>query len=254
MSKNNNNPFSPSVYEPGKEFFFKEGKTIKNKIFRIIFALLTIILVVGAYFWQKNQADLQNSQRAVVAQIPPDAENVFANDISGVSTAVETQGQNAGGNGDVEKRQTDAAFSKSEKYQIREISFGGSPEILSGETESMPLAVTDVRSEMLSSRDGSQSNLLINWKTSKMAVSDVTYDKGGVSKKLSESGFGYSHALLLSDLDQSQRYTFVITAIDRWGNQSSSENFSVFTGEKTASIIDVITSQFQDIFSWAVRK
>jgi hypothetical protein len=248
--KNENDPTAvPTVddFRMKVAFFFREKIAQLKKIARLLLVLLVIGSAVGIFFWQRNRNSAQNKpQPDVATQIPADAGNTFANDVSGVSPAIDS----STAEGDLAAK----AFLKSEQYQISEISFGGSSELLLSETASLPLQVNSVRSEMLSSKDGSQSNLLIRWKTNKMASSDVSYDSGGAPKKLSEGGFGYSHALVLADLEQSQRYTFVISAVDRWGNESHSENFSVYTGKKQASVIDLITAQFKDIFSWAVKK
>ncbi len=226
--------------------FFREKITQFKKIPKLLLVLLVIALVVGLFFWQRSRNLVQSpAPQDVATQIPADAGNTFANDVSGVTPAIDSSAATAD--------QLAKTFLKSEQYQVREISFGGSSELLLSETASLPLQINNVRSEMLSSKDGSQSNLLIRWKTNKMASSDVSYDKGGISKKLLEGGFGYSHALVLADLEQSQRYTFMISAVDRWGNEGHSENFSVYTGKKQASVIDLITAQFKDIFSWAVK-
>lgn len=249
--KKNAGPTKDSFYVPPEDnwrmkvtLYFRKRK----KFFRILAILLVLALLVFVFFWQRRlKALLSVSQVPDVAtQIPPDTTaDTFANDVSGVSPAIETSTGN---------QKNLIAVSKSEKYQIKEISFGSNTQLLTSETETMPLNVTDVRSEMLSSKDGSQTNLLIRWKTNKMAASEVTYENGGISKKLSEGGFGYSHALVLSDLEQSKRYTFSILATDRWSNQKKSEDFSIYTGKKNASVFDLITQQFNQIFSWAIKK
>jgi hypothetical protein len=217
-------------------------------IFRFGVVFLVVLLIAGALFflWQRQRSiDQQNAEPDVAAQLPADTTNSFVNDVSGVSPAVEQNQDNAVPPG---------VISKSENFQLKEVSFGGSAELLSNESESLQLKISDVRSEILTSKDGSQSEVLIRWKTNKMASSSVDYDKSGISKKLSEGGFGYSHALILTDLEQSKRYVFVISAQDRWGNQTNSENFSIYTGAKVASIFELITQQFEDIFGWAIKK
>ena len=251
--KQKDNFSQDSIYVPPQEdwrirlaLFFRERK----KTIRILAILLVALLAVGVYFWQKRQS-VKNTvvQQDVAAQIPKDTTtNTFANDVSGVSPAIDNSP------GAPQATPDQVAVSKSEKYQIREISFGNSAQLLTSETEGMALEISDVRSEMLSSKDGSQTNLLIRWKTNKMAISDINYENGGIVKKLSEGGYGYSHALVLSDLEQSKRYTFSIGVTDRWNNQKQSENFSVYTGKKNASVFDLITQQFNQIFSWAIKK
>ena len=254
MKKEKDNFSEESFYVPAEDgwrmkmtLFFRERK----KLFKIVTILLLLALLAGVYFWQQKQNSKKVAPQADVAvQIPKDVNtNTFANDVSGVSPAID----NSPGAPQA-ALQDQSAVSKSEKYQIREISFGNSAQLLTSETEGMMLEISDVRSEMLSSKDGSQSNLLIRWKTNKMAISDINYENNGISKKLSEGGYGYAHALVLSDLEQSKRYTFSIKVTDRWNSQKQSENFSVYTGKKNASVFDLITQQFNQIFSWAIKK
>jgi hypothetical protein len=45
-------------------------------------------------------------------------------------------------------------------------------------------------------------------------------------------------------------YTFYIKATDAVGNVSTSKNFSLLTPNRKENIIQIITKNFQDIFSW----
>ena len=223
-----------------KKIIFKKRAMHKIAIFLVIF-----LAIGGALLsWSRGQAQ-KNAQQDVAVELPKDNSNVFVNDVTGVSTAVES---------DPKKDKADEVkgiYSKSEHYLVKEVSFGGNAVLLSGEEENTALKITDIRSEVLASRDGLQSKLLISWKTNKLSQSDVIYDNGGPSKKLSEPGFGYTHALVLSDLEQEKRYTFFIKGTDHWGISASSENFSVYTSKKAASVFELIAGQFSDMFGWA---
>ena len=122
---------------------------------------------------------------------------------------------------------------------------------MSGDVKNMPLQITDVKGETLVSKDGKQTRLLFSWKTNKLATSSVSYAKNDGPDKttLTEAGPGFSHALILN-FEPSTRYTYSITASDSWGNTVSSEKFSAFTSTKSDNVIDLITAQFKQMFSW----
>jgi hypothetical protein len=230
----------------------------KKRIFRkkaskntgIMLVLLVIIGTVFVMYLKNNKAKQSVSvKQQVQVEIPQDQDHIFINDVSGVSV----------GNKDDVKTTSDDAVEvagKSENFRIRDIAIGGGNIVLAASNENLPLKVSDVRSETLTSKDGKKTQLLISWKTNKLAKSEIKYSKdgNGLEKNIKEDGYGFSHALAISSLEQSTRYTFAVVVSDRGGSISTSDKLAVYTGTKPVSVIDLISNQLTDIFGWALKK
>jgi hypothetical protein len=219
------------------------------KLFRVGGLVLILLFLVGGtvyYFRFKKAASQAAPAEITQLPIPENKTNTFVNDVSGVQDA-----KSPATKVDAAQPTVPANVSQSEHYAIREITFGGYEIDMSGEVKNAPLQITDVKGETLISKDGKQTRLLFSWKTNKLATSDVTYAKndGPVKTTLSEAGPGFSHALILN-FEPATRYTYSITAHDSWGNTVNSEKFSAFTSTKSDNVIDLITSQFKQMFSW----
>jgi len=207
--------------------------------------ILVLLFLVGALVYYSfkflRNTPAQTPAQTVDISIPESAGNVFVNDVSGVQPADnQTLPQNA---------------SRSENYTLKEITFGGYEVDMSGEAKNTPLIISNVKGETMVSKDGQQTRLLISWKTNKLATSTVTYAKndGPIKNTLSEQGPGLSHALILN-FEPATRYTYFITAKDRWGNTATSDKFSAYTSIKAGNVIDLIAQQFRQIFSWTGMK
>ena len=251
-SKEKENQFELEQKQAEENFQASQEKAVRKKkffkMFRIAFVLLVIVGVgIFAYLRNKNQQAGLNQQKVQV-EIPKNQDHVFVNDVSGVNAVVE----------DVKIASEDlkGIAAKSENYRIRDIAIGGANMVLAAETEKIPLKVSDVRSETLMSKDGKKTQLLISWKTNKLAKSEVGYSKdgNGVERNVKEDGYGFSHALVLNSLEQSTRYLFAVTANDRSGNSVTSDSLAVYTGTKPVSVIELISSQMGEIFGWALKK
>jgi len=212
------------------------------KLFRVGGIILTLLFLAGgiAYYVYKNLVNVskKNTTPTVEISIPEGTENVFINDISGV--------QEVG-----ENKTVPISISQSEHYTIKEITFGGYEVDMSGEAKNTILRITDVKGETLISKDGKQTRLLFSWKTNKLATSEVTYAKndGPIKNTLNEQDPGLSHALILN-FEPATRYTYYITAKDRWGNTVTSEKFTAYTSTKSDNVVDMIAQQFKQIFGW----
>jgi hypothetical protein len=220
----------------------------RKKILKIVLILFIVAVLAGAVFIiysrLKNNSAPATPEKKVSIPIPENKDHVFANDVNGIvdeneSTTVDDSKGLAG---------------ESENYRISDISIGGDTIVLAAETEILPIKVSDVHSETLFSRDQKETKLLVSWKTNKLAQSSVRYAKTGSDEKvLNENSFGFSHALVLNKLDQSSRYSFVVDATDRGGNKASSESFVVYTGSKAVSVFELISSELDSMFSWAIK-
>lgn len=218
----------------------------KKRIKFILLIVAIILFLIAAYvifqkFIRERIKGPEIPEKTVKVSIPDDKEYVFANDTSGIESA--------------ENDNSSGYAGESENYKIREISVGGGLVVLAAETETLPIEVYDVKTETLFSRDQKETKLLVSWKTNKPARSDVKYAKSGGDKKtLKENSYGFSHALVLNDLEQSARYSFNVEAVDRGGNKAVSNEFVVFTGTKVESVFEMISSEIDAMFGWALKK
>ncbi len=235
------------------DFQALQEKTISRKkmlhFFSIVFVILMMIAAsVAVYFRDKNsnQAAAAIEQAASQTAAVSNQNTAIVNDVTGVSavdTVVESENELRGIAG------------KSESYFIRDISIGGGNIVLAADDEALPLKVTDVHSDTLMTKDGKKSEVVISWKTNKLAKSTVKYakDAAGSEKSIKEDGYGFAHAFAVNNLEQSTRYLFTVVAVDRSGNSVTSGQLAVFTGTKPISVIDLISAQMGDIFGWALK-
>lgn len=236
---------------------FQEKKQRKQKIVkRIVFCLILGLMIVAAWTLfsrsrksaESENSPVENTAEVAKIQIPENQDHVFVNDVAGVieekstEAATEDAGQGLAG--------------KSENYELKDLAIGGISMALMGGDENLPVAVSDVRSETLMSKDGKSIKMLVLWKTNKLAKSEVLYSKNGgmEEKSFKEDAYGFSHALVINQLDESTRYLFTVKVKDRGGNEINSDQLAVFTGAKPVSVFEMIATQFGDIFGWAMKK
>ena len=149
-----------------------------------------------------------------------------------------------------------SGIASSENYKVNQIRFGGSIAIADDQNKNLSLELYDIKSEMMFSREDEKPKFILTWKTNKISISEVVYakDDGSDPQSFKENNYGFDHSAVLSDIDLSTIYVYRIIARDRWGNEKTSEYFSMYTGEKSASIFDLIVSSIEDTFSWAIKK
>lgn len=232
------------------DFQLAQKRAARRKIIIKYFLVASVLIAIaGAVFLliyrSFNEPEIPFEKRTASVPIPEDTDHVFIND-PGVPVGSDESETPDLGRG---------LAGKSENFHVKDISIGGMEVVLAAETETLPLAVKDVRTETLLSKDGKETRLLISWKTNKLAQSEVAYSKtGGDEKKLKEDNFGFSHALVLNKLDQSTRYSFMIGAIDRGGVNVKSDTFVVYTGSRAISVFELISKEMDEIFGWIFTK
>jgi hypothetical protein len=145
----------------------------------------------------------------------------------------------------------------SENYTLGQLSVGGDVTIVSSDSQELgPLEVGSVRGEAFMDKDKKDVNVLITWKTTKIATATITYGKNGAdtNKTLTEDGYGRNHSIILSGLDQASAYVYTITAKDRFGKEVATDPYAVYTGTKSTSLFDLIAGAVTDTFGWAIKK
>ncbi len=224
----------------------------KNRIYIRLFLLLAIIVLIlalalfsWAFFKKKKSEILKNNT---------DAKKILTQQEENQNTSV-AKSQQDKLSFQKEKKYSNQDEAKSQNYRIKQIRFGGNI-LLADKNKDLPLEISDVNSETITSRENGEPEFLITWKTNKEAISEIVYAKndGSDVKRINEEGYGFEHSVLLDNIDFSTIYVFRIKSKDRWGNSVATEYFSAYTGEKSASIFDLIANAIEDVFGWAMKK
>ncbi len=141
----------------------------------------------------------------------------------------------------------------SENYKIKQLRFGG--DIIIVADEAKELEIKNLRSESFLNKKQDEAKLVITWTTTKPALSEIEYAKinGQNVKKLKEDGYGYYHGVLVTGLELDQAYIYKIKVKDKWGNIAESGNYSVYSGKKAVSIVELIARELEKMFGWAKR-
>ncbi|MFA6183731.1 MAG: hypothetical protein WC682_01360 [Parcubacteria group bacterium] len=225
----------------------------KSKKKRILFwIILLLFLLTGAMIiWvvnsrQKNSAEVDNQTENIATDTAND--NQATKDVNDSSSNDESSATIA------DTANNDKAM-VSENYKVTQVKFGGSTIMDNGKPLNLPLEIYQVKSETIISQEDNEPRILITWKTNKEAVSNVNYAKsdGKDAINITEEGYGFEHSMLLKNMEFSTIYTYRIEARDKWGNKFDTEYFSAYTGDKTASIFDLITNAVEDVFGWAMK-
>jgi hypothetical protein len=147
-------------------------------------------------------------------------------------------------------------FFESQSFRSPAISLGGEAVVYPGGGESKAPEISDLRSELLVSKNEKDVKFLVSWKTNKLCQSSIEFQRGGEAsgKSVSEDGYGYVHSAELSPLNFSTTYSYAVTARDKWGNETKSDKLAFYTGAPSVSIFDLLGGAFKDMFGWANKR
>lgn len=116
-----------------------------------------------------------------------------------------------------------------------------------------PPVIENVKTDSaLSQSDTVQT--IISWKTNEQSSTSVIYKEGqnGEEKELKiADNLTANHIAVITVFKSGTVYSFKVKSVDASGNESISDNFAMLTPAKKANIIQVIISNFGDIFGWA---
>ena len=224
----------------------KKRMFIRLFLFLVIIFLISGLILLSWVFLKKKKNEILKNNTDAKKTLTQEKEN---------STASISKSQQDKLSFREEKEASNQDEAKSQNYRIKQIRFGGNI-LLADKNKDLPLEILDVKSETVTSRENGEPEFLITWKTNKEAISEIIYAKndGSDVKRINEDGYGFEHSILLDNIDFSTIYVFRIRSKDRWGNSIATEYFSAYTGEKSASIFDLIANAIEDVFGWAMKK
>lgn len=222
-------------------------KTIRSPFYRVIF----VVIFIGISFLVTNfiKTIIYNykSNNDKVGMLSDMEGDRIVNENANIVFGGEVKGESSQASG--------AVVSSSENFKIKQLSFGADI-IVSNSGDEGDLEISDIRSESFMSNKKDESRLVISWKTNKMAISDVEYSKnsGKSPKTIKEESYGFTHSISLAGLEPSTPYAYKIKCTDRWGNETSSDYFGIYTASKPVSVFDLISRATNDTFGWTMGK
>lgn len=142
----------------------------------------------------------------------------------------------------------------SENFTIKQVSFGGDISIAAEDSENIPIEISNVRSDIFLTKNSDESKLVISWESNKLTSSEISYAKNNGQKTsvVREKGYGFSHSVIISGLEQGTGYIYRIKSQDRWNNSYTSSYFGVYAGSRAVSVFELVGKAFNDIFGWAI--
>lgn len=235
----------PSTPDPLRE----NKKKSKGKWLVWVLVIFLLLGSIGAGGYFAFQRLVANNDEEVGAKTDSGSQSL---PLSGSTGGEIVTGAEAG---DVEQPFGDARFT-SENFRVGDIAIAGEAEFLLTEDTIAPLTVSNIRGDTFSEKNSQDVSLIVSWRTNKLARSEITYSKGAgqPERTVREAQYGFTHSLIIPDLDSGSTYIYVIRTSDRFGNAVASEAHAVYTGSREASLFDLIAEAVGDIFGWALKE
>jgi len=125
---------------------------------------------------------------------------------------------------------------------------------VTGKDTTAPL-IDQVKTESaLTQNDKVQS--IISWKTDELATGALVYREGknGEEKEIKVSDvLSQQHVAVVTSFNQGSVYYFRVKAVDASDNEAVSSDYALLTPKTKENIVQVIISNFYDIFRWTRR-
>lgn len=152
-----------------------------------------------------------------------------------------------------ETNEQGGAVQTSENYKVKNVRFGG--DIVMTSNDIKKLEISDVRGETFLAKKQDEAKLVISWKTTRLAISEIEYVKsnGQGLRKIKEDGYGLNHGAIIPGFELGSTYFYKITVKDRWSNEVSTGTYAAYSGKKAVSIFELIGGEFEKIFDWASK-
>lgn len=117
--------------------------------------------------------------------------------------------------------------------------------------------ISQVRSQsaVLSTADDKVQSI-ISWRTNELASTKILWDLGGTkgdnlaNETALDANLTTNHIVVLTQFKPGTVYRFRVVSADKFGNVSTSADYTVLAPVKRQSIIQMIINQFENIFGW----
>ena len=226
-----------------KEGGEKSGSFARTRFFGALAVFTLVFCVLGAVMslHRSNAANARDGEGYVLVG---DAQDAAAE--GGESGEVLGETTTAG----------DSLAPKSQNYRLGFLSVGGDNRAYLANAEDKKLAVSSVGYKTVIDENRENTGAIIKWKTNKPSRGEILYRKNSDTefRSIKESSFGWEHTIVLEKLGYASTYVFLINAKDRWGNETKSENYALYSGSNSPSLFDLLASAFGDMFGWAMKK
>ena len=136
----------------------------------------------------------------------------------------------------------------------------------SNEVSSLPITFSTTldKAEPTISKLSSESTLypgkdskvqtIISWETDEPATSQVFYQEGAATDKVTalplDSSLNTRHIVVVTKFKPGTVYKYWVESKDLAGNAGKSEVFSILTPQEKETIVDIIINNFQSVFGW----
>lgn len=220
----------------------KNNKVSKKRLLLVFGTVLLLVAGLGFYVWQKFPA---KTEEGAVPQVEKEVrpESLIINENMAKETLAEDPAEEPG-----------QGMLESESYVINNINIGGNIMMIPDDDNQL-LQVSNIKSEAFLNDKKGEVKLVITWQTNKLAISEVEYSKkdGKNPKMVKEGSYGFNHSAVIAGLEPGMSYMYRIICKDRWGNEEKSGYFGMYAPPKFISIFDMITSEVEKMFGWAVK-
>ncbi len=95
---------------------------------------------------------------------------------------------------------------------------------------------------------------IITWNTNEPASTSIIYKEGknGEEKEIKiDDNLSNYHIAVVTAFKSGTVYYFKTKSVDQSGNEATSEDYALLTPKKKENIVQIIVSNFEDIFGWA---
>jgi hypothetical protein len=239
---------SRKTWERGAIIFNKESITGKWKQRAIVIGFFTP-LFLSAFLVVFLVGQRPSPQKAEIVYIGPYEEKANTTQILGEENARVLQAETA-------NIVLSSEAPASENYTLGSLNVAGEEEVFISPLQSLPLDIYNVSYRVMAEDNGEQTNMLIEWETNKPTKGIVFHRRHSEQDfdETTEDSLNTDHAVLLESLEPETTYVFYVRVVDEWGVEKESQQFAMYSGDKIASLFDLLEEAFGDTFGWAMRK
>ncbi|USN53605.1 MAG: fibronectin type III domain-containing protein [Candidatus Nomurabacteria bacterium] len=110
-----------------------------------------------------------------------------------------------------------------------------------------------VESNTIGSGEASRVQIIVSFRTNEPTSTQVLYGQGsaGTTQETDVNGeLVYDHLMVIQDLDPARTYVVKAVAVDKAGNGSESDVYTVLTSRSRDSFLQLIIANLEDTFAW----